>query len=69
MAGIASTNIQDLVPEYHVVAMDEVEELIPGGTEALRGIKPGEVLLSKWKYVGNAVRGEKFYILERVAEN
>ena len=60
---------QDLVPEYHIVAVDEVEELIPGGTEALKGVKPGEVLLSKWKYVGNAVRGEKFYVLERIAEN
>jgi len=60
---------QDLVPEYHVVAADEVEELIPGGTEALKGVKAGDVVLTKWKYVGNAVRGEKFFILERIIEN
>ena len=60
---------EDLVPEYHVVATDEVEELIPGGTEALKGVKPGDVVLTKWKYVGNSVRGEKFYILERIVEN
>jgi hypothetical protein len=40
---------QDLVPEYHVVATDEVEELIPGGTEALKGVKAGDVVLTKWK--------------------
>jgi hypothetical protein len=60
---------QDLVPEYHVVAADEVEELIPGGTEALKGVKAGDVVLTKWKYIGNAVRGEKFFILERIIEN
>jgi hypothetical protein len=60
---------QDLVPEYHVVAADEVEELIPGGTDALKGVKPGDVVLTRWKYIGNTVRGEKFFILERIVEN
>jgi len=60
---------EDRVPEYHVVAADEVEELIAGGTEALKGVKPGDVVLAKWKYIGSAVRGERFYILERIVEN
>ena len=60
---------QDLVPEYHVVAADEVEELIPGGTDALKGVKPGDVVLTKWKYVGSTLRGEKFFVLERLVDN
>jgi hypothetical protein len=58
---------QDLVPEYHVVAVSEVEELIPGGTEALKGVKSGETIKEKWRFVGTAIRGEKFYILERIS--
>jgi hypothetical protein len=58
---------KDCVPEFHVVTTSEVEELIPDGMKALKGIRPGEVIAEKWRYVGRFVRGERFYIFERLA--
>jgi hypothetical protein len=60
---------QDIVPEYTVMAGDELGDILAGGLEDLRGHKPGEAINSKWRYVGFAVQGEKFYILERIADN
>lgn len=59
---------QDIVPEYTVMAADELGDILPGGLEDLRRHKPGEDVNSKWRYVGFAVVGEKFYILERIAD-
>jgi hypothetical protein len=58
---------QDIVPELHVVTASEVGQLIEGGTRALRGVKVGNDIAGKWRYLGRAVRGEVFYIFERLA--
>src|SRR5262245_50652933 len=57
---------QDNVPELHVAAADEIEQLIEGGTAALKGIKVGDLLREKWRYMGSVHRGETFYIFERL---
>jgi hypothetical protein len=57
---------QDYVPELHVVASAEVDQLIEDGTAALKGIKHGDVIKEKWRYLGSANRGEVFYIFERL---
>jgi hypothetical protein len=57
---------QDNVPELHVVAAAEVNQLIEDGTAALKGIKQGDIINQKWRYLGSANRGEVFYIFERL---
>jgi hypothetical protein len=57
---------EDVVPELHVVTAEEMAELIEGGTRALRGVKRGQLVNSKWRYIGNATRGQIFYIFERI---
>ena len=57
---------QDYVPELHVVAAAEVDQLIEDGTAALKGIKHGDVIKEKWRYLGSAQRAEVFYIFERL---
>ena len=57
---------QDYVPELHVVAAAEVDQLIEDGTAALKGIKQGDVIKQKWRYLGSANRGELFHIFERL---
>ena len=56
----------DYVPELHVVAAAEVDQLIEDGTAALKGIKHGDVIKEKWRYLGSAQRAEVFYIFERL---
>src|SRR5215467_8696224 len=55
----------DIVPEYTVMAADELADILPNGVDDLKGHKPGEDINPKWRYVGFAVLGEKFYIMER----
>ena len=57
---------EDYVPELHVVAASEVDQLIEDGMKALRGLKRGEMIKNKWRYLGSVTRGEVFYIFERV---
>jgi hypothetical protein len=57
---------EDYVPELHVVAAAEVDQLIEDGTAALKGIKQGDIIKQKWRYLGSANRGEVFYIFERL---
>ena len=57
---------QDYVPELHVAAAAEVDQLIEDGTAALRSIKQGDIIKQKWRYLGSANRGEVFYIFERL---
>jgi hypothetical protein len=57
---------QDSVPEIHVVAAAELDQLIENGTSALKGLKRGEVIRGKWKYLGSLTRGEVFHIFERL---
>lgn len=56
----------DYVPELHVAAAAELDQLIEDGTSLIKGIKPGEVIKEKWRYLGSVRRGETFYILERL---
>jgi hypothetical protein len=58
---------QDIVPEYTVMAADELGDILSKGLEDLKGHKPGEDINARWRYVGFAILGEKFYILERIA--
>jgi hypothetical protein len=57
---------KDYVPELHVVAAAELDQLIENGTRAIKGIKRGDIIDNKWRYLGSVHRGEIFYILERL---
>ena len=57
---------KDYVPELHVVAASELDQLIEDGTRAIKGIKRGGIIENKWRYLGSVHRGETFYILERL---
>jgi hypothetical protein len=57
---------KDLVPELHVVAAPELDQWIEGGTRAIKGLKRGDLIENKWRYLGSVQRGETFYILERL---
>jgi hypothetical protein len=59
---------EDLVPELHVVTVDEISQLIEGGLKAVKGAKVGAVIAQKWKYLGTANRQEAYYIFERVQD-
>lgn len=56
----------DNVPDLYVTAASELDQLIEDGTSLVKGIKPGDVLKNKWRYVGSVRRGEIFYIFERL---
>lgn len=56
----------DYVPELHVAAAPELDQLIEDGTSLIKGIKPGDVIKVKWRYLGSVRRGETFYIFERL---
>ena len=60
---------EDLVPEFHVVIASEIDSLVPDGTALMKNIKPGGNMGSKWRYVGKVIRGETFYIVERIPDN
>lgn len=57
---------EDVVPELHVVTAAELDELIEQGTRALKGVKRGDIINNKWRYVGSATKGQVFYIFERI---
>jgi hypothetical protein len=57
---------EDLVPELYVKAATEVDQLMEEGVRALRGVKRGEVIKEKWRYLGSVSKGEVFYIFERL---
>jgi hypothetical protein len=57
---------KDYVPELHVVAASELDQLIEDGTRAIKGIKRGDTIGTKWRYLGSVHRGETFHILERL---
>ena len=59
---------EDRVPELHVVVASEVDQIVDGGTRALKGVKPGTIIEGKWRYVGSVTRGEVFYTFERLTE-
>jgi hypothetical protein len=57
---------KDYVPELHVVAAAELDQLIEDGTLAIKGVKKGDVIRDKWRYIGSVHKGEIFYIFERL---
>ena len=57
---------KDYVPELHVVAASELDQLIEDGTRAIKGVKRGDVIRDKWRYLGSVHKGEVFYIFERL---
>ena len=59
---------EDHVPELYVKAAPEVDQLIENGLRALKGIKRGEVIKQKWRYLGSVTKGEVFYIFERLTQ-
>jgi hypothetical protein len=63
---LARESGQDNVPELHVVAMDQVDQLIEDGTTTIKTLKPGEIIAAKWRYLGSVHRTETFYIFERL---
>lgn len=63
---LASETGEDRVPELHVVTAQEIDQLIEGGTTAIKGIKQGDVIKEKWRYFGSVHRGETFHIFERL---
>ena len=63
---IARETGEDRVPELHVVVAAEVDQIVDGGTKALKGVKPGSIIEGKWRYLGSVVRGEAFYTFERL---
>ena len=66
MLNLVKASGTDYVPELHVAAASELDQLIEDGTSYIRGIKPGDVIKEKWRYLGSVRRGETFYILERL---
>src|SRR4030095_2393981 len=61
---LVKANGKDYVPELHVVAPAELDQLIEDGTKAIRGVKRGDVIRERWRYLGSVHKGEMFYIFE-----
>jgi hypothetical protein len=57
---------EDHVPEIYVKAAPEVSQLIEDGLKALKGVKRGDAINQKWRYIGSVTKGEVFYIFERL---
>lgn len=57
---------KDHVPELHVVAASELDQLIEDGTRAIKGVKRGDTIGNKWRYLGSVQRGDTFHIFERL---
>ena len=57
---------KDYVPELHVVAASELNQLIEDGTRAIKSVKRGDIIRDKWRYLGTVHKGEVFYIFERL---
>jgi hypothetical protein len=63
---IARETGEDRVPELHVVIAAEVDQIVDGGSGALKGVKPGTIIDGKLRYLGSVIRGEAFYTFERL---
>ncbi len=64
--GIVKQTGQDVVPELHVVASDELYQLIGDEASALKSVKKGEIVHERWRLIGKVSRGEVYYIFERL---
>jgi hypothetical protein len=56
----------DEVPDLQVVTAVEITQLIEDGMKALKGAKVGTIIADKWVYLGRVIRGEPYYIFERI---
>jgi hypothetical protein len=63
---LAKETGKDRVPELHVVAAAELDQLIEDGTSVIKGLKVGDVIRNKWRYLGSVRKAETFYIFERL---
>ena len=66
--GMARETGEDRVPELHVVVATELDQILDGGTRALKGLKPGAIIEGKLRYLGSVMRSESFYVFERLSE-
>ena len=57
---------RDFVPDVYVAAASELDQIIEDGTSLIKGIKTGDVIKDKWRYLGSVRRGETFYIFQRL---
>lgn len=62
----ARVNSQDPLPDYQVVPTDQVNNLIPNGLQQLRRARVGQIIDGKWRYLKRVMRGQGFYVFERV---
>lgn len=65
---IARTTGKDIVPELQVVTIAELSQVLDGGTKSLKGVKPGDIVEQKWRYLGRSTKGEVYYIFERLKQ-
>jgi hypothetical protein len=56
------------LPEYHVVPIEELDGLMPDGRNKLKRARPQQVIDGKWRFLKTVLRGETFYILERLKD-
>ncbi len=54
------------MPEYHVVITQDLETLIPNGRNKLKTAKPNQIIDERWRFIKTIVKGETFYLLERL---
>jgi hypothetical protein len=58
---------EDNIPELHVLVASELGQIVESGLSALKGLKSGAIIEGKWLYRGSVVRGETFYVFERLS--
>lgn len=54
------------LPEFHVVTAEELDALIPNGRKRVRQARARQLIDGRWRFIKVALRGETFYVLERV---
>ncbi|HXG64266.1 MAG TPA: hypothetical protein VNO70_04105 [Blastocatellia bacterium] len=64
---IAKKTGEDRVPEIYVIPAATLDQYIEEGMKALKGVKPGGIVAERWLYIGRVVRGEPYYIFERLS--
>jgi hypothetical protein len=65
---IVRENNSDVIPELHVVTVDEADALIVDGSRLLKLMRPGTSIEEKWLYIGKVTRGEVFFVVERLSK-
>lgn len=57
------------IPDYHVVGVKELNDLIPQGVKKLNGARPNQIIEQRWRFIKVVPRGEVFYVLERLDDS